>query len=291
MGDSYYFVNEFDGVRVDLSLGNFTLSTLGAITGQNLSESGLYPDPGSDQIYATRLGFPLFDHDVILYHIYDKPRGIYNDNQILGAGLNGKKISGRLDYFIEAAYQEFNTLDGLPEKGGIGYMAGIGYRQPLWVFRSVKVETRYAAYQGDDAETRRVEQFSPSYPSFFWGNRTGYVDGLIGGVYPYDGRNLEGCRLWYSRIYFIPKWQPKLRLQFDYISVSEYVDNDKYNTMDDEFSVKLYYELNRQARFHFRYSENYPNGEDFDVNKSGTLSWSEDRIYRRRYMLEFQVKF
>ncbi len=292
LGDSYYLIDGFDGVRVDLSFGVFTLSSLAAITEQNVSESGLYPDPGSDQLYATRLGFPILDNDVIAYHILDKQRGIYNDNQILGCGFTGDRIKGRLEYFSEFAYQQFHTASGLPEKGGLGYMAGISYRQPLAFFRSVKIETRYAAYQGDDASTEKVEQFSPAYPAFYWGSRTGYVDGLIlGSCYPYDGKNLEGCRIWYNRIYFITKWMPKLRLQFDYVMIDEYIDNDDYNRFDDEFAVKLYYNLSKQARLHFRYSEDMPNGEDKDINNSGVVAWSEDRVSRVRYMLELQVKF
>jgi len=291
LGDSYYLVGGLDGVRVDLSKGIFSLSSLAAITGQNLSENGLYPDPGSDQLYAVRLGFPIFDNDFICYYILDKPRGIFNDNQILGTGLNAKKMAGRLEYFAEAAYQQFHTVAGIPEKGGLGYMAGISYRRSLGFFRSVKIETRYAAYEGDDAATPKKEIFSPSYPSFFWGSRTGYVDGMIGGTYPYDGRNPEGSRIWYSRIYFIPKWWPQVRLQFDYLDVSEYIDNDNYNTFDNEFSARFYYNLNNQARLQFRYSENYPNGADRDVNESGTIAWSEDRVSRSRLMVEIQVKF
>ena len=41
----------------------------------------------------------------------------------------------------------------------------------------------------------------------------------------------------------------------------------------------------------FRYSEDMPNGEDKDINNSGVVAWSEDRVSRVRYMLELQVKF
>ena len=290
-GESANFFDRFDGVRLDMSRGPYVLSLFGAITGQNLSESGLYPDPGSDQLYIARLSRPIANQSVMAYYIYNKLRGDFNDSQILGGGMSGGFVSNRLTYFAEAAYQTFNTLDGIPDKGGMGYMGGVGYRWTMGPFKSVKVETRYAAYQGDDATTDKVEIFSPLYPSFYWGSRRGYVDGAIGGDFPWNGRNPEGSRLWYSRIYFIPSSLPQIMLQFQYVKIDEYVNNDGYNSMDDEFAIKLYYQLSPQARMQFRFARNFPNGDDFDLNESGLISWSEDRVKQTRFMTELQVKF
>jgi hypothetical protein len=136
-----------------------------------------------------------------------------------------------------------------------------------------------------------VEIFSPEYPSFYWGSRAGYVDGAVGGDYPYDGHNYEGCRILYARAYVVPRQIPKMRLQLQYVAVSEYIDNDNYNTMDDELALNLYYEVSPQARVQFRFAKNYPNGEDRDLNESGQTSWSEDRVGKTRFMTELEVKF
>jgi len=290
-GDSYYNFDRFDAVRFDFALKSYTLSTFSAITEQNLSSTGLYPDPGSDQLHILRLTHPVMDQDVMVYYIYNKLRGQFNDSYIIGGGLNGDAKKGRLTYFLEVAHQTFNTLEGLPDKAGLGYMAGVSYRWTWGPFRSIKVETKYAAYQGDDADTREVEQFSPLYPSFFWGSRGGYVDGAIGGDYPNRGRNLEGSRIWYSRIYFIHKNLPKLRAQFHYMKVSEYIDNDNYNSFDDEVSMNLYYQLSSQTQVQLRVCRNFPNDDDKDLDEGGTITWGEDRTKMTRFMFEFQVKF
>jgi hypothetical protein len=284
MGESYYFLDKFDGARVDLAYKIFTLSMFGAITGQNLSSTGLYPEPGSDQIYVARLGVDIKTQDVMAYMILHKPRGLYNDSYILGIGPSGSIIKD-LEYFGEFAYQKFNTVPGLPEKGGIGYLAGVSYRWSLGPFRSIKVETRYAAYQGDNAKTNKIEQFSPPYPSFFWGDRTGYVNSEIGGDFPNKGKNLEGSRIWYSRIYFIPKVLPSVRIQFQYTNVKEYVDNDSYNSMDDEISSRIYYTLSKTSQMQLRYDYVMPNGTD-----NGTSS-TNDRYYIKSLMLEWQINF
>lgn len=290
-GESYYFFDKFDALRFDLAYKEYALSVFGAITAQNLSASGLYPDPGSDQLYITRLSRPLMGHQVMGYYIYNKLRGQFNDSYIFGGGFNGDKVKGRLNYFAEFAYQEFDQISGEPEKGGMGYMWGIAYRFPFSIFRSVKVETRYAAYQGDDADTDKIERFSPLYPSWFWGSRKGYVNGSIGGDYPVNGDNLEGTRVWFWRVYVIPHQIPRARLQFQYIFESEWVDNDNYNTLDDELSIKLYYQLSPQAQLQLRYCHNYPNDVDKDWNNSGTLTWSEDRVTQDRFMAEIAVEF
>ncbi len=291
MGDSYYYLDKFDGGRLDLALYPFTLSSFAAITGQNLSSSGLYPDPGSDQLYAVKLATNIFDQDIIAYSVEQKLRGSYNDNIVYGGGLNGQLYFKDLDYFVEGAMQQFNTPPGFPEKGGIGYMTGIGYRWGWSLFRSIKVETRYAAYEGDDAKTNKTEQFSPPYPNFFWGNRVGYVNGDVGGDFPRNGRNLEGTTMWYSRIYFILREFPKLRTQFQYIKVGEYVDNDNYNSMDDEFSIRFYYTVSSQSALQFRFSRVIPNGADKDLSGDGNISSSEDRYGSNSYMFEWQIEF
>jgi len=290
-GESYYFLEKFDGVRVDAAYKNYSLTLFGAITGQNLSESGLYPEPGSDQVYVARLTGNFYDQSLMGYFIKEKLRGSFNDNYIFGGGLSGAFLNNRLDYFAEFAHQTFNTPPSLPKKSGIGYMAGIGYRFTLGPFRSIKVETRYAAYQGDDANTEKIERFSPSYPSFFWGDRAGYVNGEIGGLYPNRGRNPEGSRIWYSRIYFIPKALPDLRVQFQHLVNKEYVDNDGYNTFDNEFSARIYYKILKNAQLQLRYSRGIPNGEDIDLNQSGTISSTEDRISYHRIMMEISLVF
>ena len=290
-GESYYFRDKFDGARIDLAYSPVTLTLFGAITGQNLSESGLYPEPGSDQIYAARLAGNVMDQNVMTYYILQRLRGSFNDNQIFGLGVTGDFLNARLDYFAEFAAQSFNTAPGLPEKGGIGYMGGVGYRWSWGPFSSVKVEARYAAYQGDDASTKKIEQFSPPYASFFWGDRNGYVNGEIGGDFPWRGRDLEGSRILYGRIYVIPRIFPDLRIQLQYLKMNEYIDNDNYNSKDDEISLRLYYKLFNQSQLSLRYTHSFPNDEDKDVNNSGLLSSSEDRVAYSRIMLELRVVF
>lgn len=290
-GESYYYLNKFDGARVDLAYGDIALTLFGAITGQNLSESGIYPEPGSDQIYTARLSTSLFEQNIMGYYILQKPRGSFNDNQIFGLGATGSFLNNRLEYFGEFAYQKFNTPDGLPQKAGIGYMGGIGYRFSWGPFRSIKVETRYAAYQGDDASTEKKEIFSPAYPNFFWGDRTGYANGEIGGTYPNNGRNPEGSKIWYSRIYFIPKVLPDLRIQFQYVNVKEYIDNDGYNSKDNEFSTRLYYKISNNTQIEFRYTRGIPNEEDKDLNNNGSITSTEDRFSFNRIMLQLQLNF
>ncbi len=290
-GESYYYTDKFDGGRVDLALFPVTLSLFGAVTGQNLSASGLYPDPGSDQIYAAKLGCTVLGQDLMLYGIDQRLRGAYNDNVIYGAGTAGELYVKDLEYFAEGAYQKFNQPPGLPEKAGIGYMGGVSYRWGMGPFRSIKIETRYAAYQGDDAKTEKIEQFSPPYPDFFWGSRVGYVNGDVGGDYPRNSQNLEGSRIWYSRIYFIPKVLPKVRLQFQYVKVNEYVDNDNYNSMDDEFSARLYYSVTNNSAFQLRFSRVIPNADDKDRDGNGSITSSEDRVSVNTVMLEWQIEF
>lgn len=291
MGDSYYFLDKFDGARVDMLYSPFTLSLFGAITGQNLSGTGLYPDPGSDQLYVARLGTSILKQDVMAYAINQKLRGSFNDSYVLGGGATGTIVYKDLDYFLEGAYQQFSTVPGLPEQGGIGYMGGISYRWGMGPFRSIKVETRYAAYEGDDAKTQKVEMFSPPYPSFWWGSRAGFVDGDIGGDFPRNSRNIEGGRLWYSRIYVIPSAFPKVRVQLQYVKVDEYINNDGYNSMDDEFSARLYYTLSSQSAVQLRYSKVFYNGPDKDMNGDGRISSTEDRYGSHSFMVEWQVQF
>lgn len=290
-GDSYYYLDKFDGVRADFAYNQFSLTLFGAITGQNLSSSGLYPEPGSDEIYAAKLGANIEKHEVISYFILQRLRGLFNDNYIAGGGVNGSFLRDKLEYFGEFAYQKFNTLPGLPEKAGIGYMAGVSYIFPFSIFRSVKVEARFAAFQGDDATTEKIEQFSPAFPNLFWGDRTGYVNGEVGGDYPHKGLDLEGSRIFYGRIYFVPEFMPKIRLQFQYVLVRDYVNNDGVTTKDDEFGVRLYYSLTKQTQLQFRFARTIPNAEDLDLNKSGVITSIEDRYGVNRFMFEINMAF
>ena len=290
-GESSYYSDKFDGVRFDMSYRAYVLSFFGSITGQNVSENGLYPDPGSDQLYVARLSRSLGNHSVMGYYVYNKLRGQFNDSYIFGGGFNGNVMQTHLQYFLEVAHQDWHQLEGFPSKGGWGYMAGAAYRWSMGPFKSVKAETKIAAYQGDDTDTDEIEIFSPLYPSFYWGSRRGYVDGGIGGDYPFNGRNPEGSRLWYSRIYVVPNKFPQARLQLQYVKIDEFVNNDGYNSMDDEFSVKLYYQLSPQTQLQLRYARNFPNGEDKDANESGTISSMEDRYTQDRLMAELTVKF
>lgn len=290
-GESHYYLNKFDAARLDLAYDRYTLTAFGSITGQNVSQSGLYPDPGSDQIYVMRGSADVYNQDIMAYYILNKPRGDFNDSYVLGGGVASNYFGGRLEYFAEAAYQRFNTPPNTPVKAGIGYMAGAAYRFGFSPFKSIKVESKYAAYEGDDKSTTDIEQFSPPYPSFFWGERTGYVNGEVGGDHPHANRNLEGCRIWYSRIYFIPLLIPKLRVQFQYTMVNEYINNDAYNSMDDEWAVKVYYNFTTDTQFQFRYGRVLPNDKDFDVNKSGAISSTEDRVTIDRFMMDFQISF
>lgn len=290
-GESSYYSDKFDAIRFDMSYRAYVLSVFGSITGQNLSASGLYPDPGSDQLYIARLSRAFGDHTLMGYYIYNKLRNDFDDSYVVGGGLSGNFMKTRLTYFGEVAFQDYHTLEGLPERGGMGYMLGASYRWVMGPFKSVKVETKYAAYQGDDASTDKVEIFSPLYPSFYWGSRRGYVDGGIGGDYPFDGRNPEGSRLWYSRFYVVPGKIPQMRIQLQYVMINEYVDNDGYNTMEDEFSIKVYYQLSPSTQLQFRFARNFPNGDDYDLNESGTISWSEDRVEQTRFMTELRVRF
>jgi len=290
-GESYYYLNKFDGARVDAAYAGFTFTLFGAITEQSLSEDELYPEPGSDQIYAARLSKEIFNQNVMGYYLLQRFRGLFNDNQVFGLGITGDFLNERLDYFGEFAYQKFNTAPGLPKQHGIGYMGGIGYRFSFGPFRSIKIETRYAAYQGDDPSTGDVEIFSPPYPSFFWGDRTGYANSEIGGSYPYNGKNPEGSKIWYSRIYVIPKILPALRIQLQYINVDEYADADGYNSEDDEVSLRFYYTLHTNAQIELRLSKGLPNGEDKDLNGSGTITSGEDRYSFFRIMGQLQISF
>ncbi|MCE1189483.1 MAG: hypothetical protein LWX56_10105 [Ignavibacteria bacterium] len=291
MGESNYYIDRFDGARVDLAYDKFTLTGFGAIYGQNVSASGLYPDPGSDQIYVVKAGAEVEKQELMAYYLVDKPRGDYNDYYILGGGVASSLMKGHLEYFGEFAYQKFNTPDGAPKKHGIGYMAGVAYRFAWGPFKSIKVETKYAAMQGDDSTTADQEIFSPQFPNFFWGERTGYANGVAGGDYPYHQKNLEGCRIWYSRIYFVPKIAPKVRLQFQYTNVNEYKNNDGYNSMDDELAVKLYYTFSSNVQAQFRYGRVLAKDSDYDPQKTNVVTSSKDRYDMNRYMFDLQIQF
>ncbi len=291
LGDSYYQLDDYDGIRADFSRGNLTVGVLGAITEQEITDGGYYPLPGNDQIYVAKVEYALYDHTLLAYSVYDKRRGDFNDNIVTGCGANGSIATRNLRYFGEVASQTYNQPSGLPEKGGMAYMAGISYSWAMGPFRTVKVEVRGAGYQGDDASTSKVEIFEPYYPSWFWGDRTAYANGTLGGDYPHRGIQPEGSRIWYGRIYFSPTAIPKARLQFQYAAVSDWVNNDGIDEPDDEFGVKLYYQLNANVRLQGRYMRRIANSGDEDVNGSGTITSIEDRHNAEGVMFEFRVQF
>ncbi len=288
-GSSTSYARLFDAVRGDFSKYDFNLSLFGSVTRQNLSPSGLFPDSGGDKIFIGRLSRTVLNQDLMSYFILNRLDGNYNDSYIFGGGIRGSFLDPELEYFGEIAHQTFNTAPGFPRMSGIGYMAGIGYRWQMGPFRWVKLETRYAAYQGNDESTDRIERFSPLYPSFFWGDRAGFANGVIGGDYPRDGANLEGSRIFYNRIYFVPQAMQRLRVQFQYIYVTEYVDNDNYNSMNNEFSARVFYSITRNSRIQFRYVLREPNEDDFNPNLPE--SSTRDRFSIHRYMFEWHVRF
>lgn len=288
-GSSISYARLFDGVRGDFSKYDFNLSLFGSVTRQNLSPSGLFPDSGGDKLFIGRLSRTVLNQDLMSYFILNRLDGNYNDSYIIGGGIRGSFLDPELEYFGEIAHQTFNTAPGFPKMSGMGYMAGIGYRWQMGPFRWVKLETRYAAYQGNDESTDRIERFSPLYPSFFWGDRAGFANGVIGGDYPRDGANLEGSRIFYNRIYFVPQALQRLRVQFQYIYVTEYVDNDNYNSMNNEFSARVFYSITRNSRIQFRYVLREPNEDDFNPNLPETST--RDRFSIHRYMLEWHVRF
>ena len=291
-GESYYYYDKFDGGRLDLSKDEFSLTLFGAIYGQDLSANGLWPQQSSDNIYAARLGAKFYDQEFMLYGILNRPRGDYNDSYITGGGLSGSFLADKLDYALEGAYQKFNNAPGGLDKAGIGYMGSLGYSFSVGPFRTIKVETKYAAMQGDDPNTTKIEQFSPAFPDFEFGERTGFVNGVIGGSYPHDDKYAQGSRIWYSRIYFVPNDLRRLRLQLQYTKVGPYVSRlDNYNEFDNELQVKLYYTLNSMTQLQLRYERIIPNGADTDLNKNGTISSTEDRNYLDSFMFEVRVKF
>jgi hypothetical protein len=80
-------------------------------------------------------------------------------------------------------------------------------------------------------------------------------------------------------------------LQFQYATVSDWVNNDGITEPDDEFGIKLFYELNTNIRFQGRYFRRIANSEDADVNNSGTITRIEDRHDAQRIVFEFRVRF
>ncbi len=291
-GESYYYYDKFDGARLDVSYDPISLTLFGAIYGQDVSSNGLWPDAPADQIFVANIGAKVLEQDLIAYGITNHPRGEFNDSYILGAGSSGSFLNDKLDYFVEGAYQKFIQPPGAANKSGIGYMAGLGYKFSLYPFRSIKIETKYAAMQGDDPNTAEIEQFSPPFPDFEFGERKGFVNSVIGGDYPHKDKNLEGSRIWFSRIYFIPKILPKFRLQFQYTKVGGYEKRtDGYNQFDDEWQIKAYYSVTSRIQFQVRYERVIPNDADKDINQNGVISSLEDRYFLDSFMFEIRLKF
>ncbi|MCP4573998.1 MAG: hypothetical protein GY838_16690 [bacterium] len=291
LGDSYYQLDMYDSVRADLMVGNFTFGLMGAVTSTEVSSGGYYPKPGSDRIYVGKVEYELYDHTLLGYTVYEAPQGDFNDNVITGLGAKGRIVLRDLQYFGELATQNFNTLSGLPDKGGMAYMGGISYRWSMKGFRTIKVEVRGAGYEGDDAGTEKVEIFEPYYPSWYWGDRTAYVNGSIGGDYSHRGIRPEGSRVWYGRVYFSPTSLPKWRFQLQYATVSDWIDNDGFDAGNDEWGLKLFYEINSNVRLQGRYFRRMASGADEDLNASGIISRSEDEYEAQRIMVEMRVQF
>jgi hypothetical protein len=291
LGESYYMLDKYDGVRVDMSHSKWSFGLFGAITEQELSESGFTAERGSEQLYVAKAEYELYNHVLLAYSVYEKQLGQFNDNIIFGFGSNGSIVLRDLQYFGEFATQTFHTWSGLPDKGGVAYMAGISYSWSQGPFRIIKVEARGAGYQGDAADTEKIEIFEPFYPTWWWGDRTAYVNGDIGGDYPHRGIQPEGSRIWYYRFYVSPNAVPKLRVQFQYASVGDWVNNDGITEPDDEFGIKVFYELNSNVRFQARYFRRMTNSDDADINDSGVITRIEDRHGAQRILGEFRVRF
>jgi len=292
LGDSYYQIDEYDGVRADLMFGRFTLGLLGATTFQEIARGGYNAAPNTDDnLFVGKLEYELTDHTLLGYMVYEAPQGDFNDNVITGLGAKGRIVLRNLKYFGEVATQNFNTLAGLPDKGGMGYMAGISYSWSMKGFRTIKVEARGAGYQGDDATTEKIEIFEPHYPSWFWGDRTAYANGSLGGDYPHRGIRPEGSRVWYGRIYFSPASLPKWRLQLQYATVNDWVNNDGHNEGNDEWGLKLFYEISSNVRLQGRYFRRMANSPDEDLNGSGVITGAEDEFEAQRILVEMRVQF
>jgi hypothetical protein len=292
LGDSYYQIEDYDGVRGDLMFGRFSLGLLAATTSQEISDGGYTAKPNTaDRIFVGKLEYELTDHTLLGYMVYEAPQGDFNDNVITGLGAKGSIVLRNLQYFGEIATQNFNTLAGLPDKGGMAYMAGISYRWSMKGFRSIKVEVRGAGYQGDDATTDKIEIFEPYYPSWFWGDRTAYANGSIGGDYPHRGIRPEGSVVWYGRVYFSPASLPKWRLQLQYATVHDWVDNDGHNEGNDEWGLKLFYEISSNVRLQGRYFRRMANSPDEDLNGNGQITGIEDEFEAQRILIEMRVQF
>lgn len=286
-GDSAYFINNFDGVRLDLSFWRLRLSMMSAITDKDISSGGYFPEPGGDMIHIGRLATDIGDQNIMGYFIYNRLDGIYNDNYIAGVGGRGTIID-EMDYYWEAAHQTYNVAPGLPEMSGFGTMSSLRYRWQMGPLRWFLLEGRHAAYQGNNPDTDRVERFSPLYPSFFWGDRSGFVNPVIGGDWPRNGRQRpHGSHMFYGRMYVVPNVLPQLRIQLQYIHAREFVDHDNYNPYDDEFSLRMYYTVSTNNRFQLRYVRVMPNEDDYRDRVTSLL----DRYTRNRVMLEWRVRF
>jgi len=289
-GESAYFINNFDGIRTDLSMNRFRLSLFGAVTQQGLSPSGLFPTADADRIYIARLASTFAEQDVMSYFIYNEPMGMFNDSYILGVGGRGSVLFEEMDYFWEFAHQRFNQAPGLPDMNGIGYMFGIGHRVPVGPFRWFKVETRFAGFEGNDPDEDRIGRFSPRFPSFFWGDRAGFANPVIGGDYPREGRDLSGSHIWYIRSYVVPHFLPQSRFQIQYVRVREWVDKDSFNPYNNEFSARIYYQVSSNNRFQFRYVRRFPNEENIDPDER-LVSSTTDLFKIHRFMLEWHIRF
>jgi hypothetical protein len=202
-----------------------------------------------------------------------------------------------LNYFLEAAWQEAHSQEGvLPTRGG-GGLAGVSYyTKAVPLTRSAKVDVRGAAYQGDDPATEDVvEQFAPTYRAFAWGDRSGAV-GPYGDETPLQGGNPDGLLIGYLRVWIRPVGLPLLRLQAQVAHEREWVDSDGVDLTNDEVQVRAYYDVSANHRIQLRYGHVWPNDVDQDLQGAGEdgygeIDSEEDRTVGERMMLEWLGQF
>ena len=75
------------------------------------------------------------------------------------------------------------------------------------------------------------------------------------------------------------------------MTVNDWVNNDGIVEPDDEWGIKLFYQLSDNVRLQGRYFERLANSIDADLNNSGSISKIEDRFDTQRLMFEFRVQF
>ena len=97
--------------------------------------------------------------------------------------------------------------------------------------------------------------------------------------------------MWYGRAYFSPASMPKWRLQLQYATVTDWVNNDGHNEGNDEWGLKLFYEISSNVRLQGRYFRRMANSPDEDLNGSGVITGAEDEFEAQRILVEMRVQF